>query len=106
MVYVKDFVQLVTCCVNSRLHGGVYNVCCGNPVSIEEQIKTIEEIFATDKVSKIEYAPEKPSSPQFVLSIEKAQKELGYKPKYDFRAMMLDFKKEMNEQPFRKLWGI
>lgn len=106
MVYVKDFVQLVTCCVNSNLKGGIYNVGCGNPVSIEEQIRTIAEIFATDKVSKIEYAPEKPSSPQFVLSIEKAKKDLGYSPQYDFRKMMIDFKKEMEELPFRKLWGI
>lgn len=105
MVYVKDFAQLVLCAVNSKLDGGIYNVGCGNPVSIEDQIREMAEIFAVDKKSDIVYAPDKPSSPQFVLSIEKAKKELGYKPKYNFHDMMLDFKKDMETNPFEALWG-
>ena len=105
MVYVKDFVQMVQCCVNSSLDGGIYNLGCGHPISIEDQIKTIAEVFAPSHHSEIVYRPEKPSSPQFVLSIEKAQRELGYEPKYSFLAMMEDFKLEMENEPFAKLWG-
>lgn len=105
MVYVKDFVQLVEKCVESRLDGGIYNVGCGNPVSIEEQIKIIAEVFASGKESEIIYCPNKKSSPQFVLSIEKARRELGYVPKYDFKALLKDFKKEMEEEPMGKIWG-
>ena len=36
----------------------------------------LAEIFAREKKSEIVYAPEMPSSPQFVLNIEKARKEL------------------------------
>lgn len=105
MVYVKDFAQMVKCAVTSNLDGGIYNVGCGNPVSIEEQIKIIAEVFADKKKSDIVYCPEKPDSPQFVLSIEKARRELGYNPKYSFRDMMLDIKHDMETNPFEKLWG-
>lgn len=105
MVYVKDFAQLVKCCIDSDLAGGIYNVGCGHPISIEDQIRDIAEIFAREKKSEIVYAPEKPSSPQFVLNIEKARAELGYEPKFTFHDMMLDFKHDMETEPFAKLWG-
>lgn len=104
MVYVKDFVQLVFRCIESKRDGGIYNVGCGKPVSIEEQIIRIADVFSKGK-SDIVYCPEKKSSPQFVLSIEKARKELGYEPQFDFNALLLDFKSEMETEPFAKLWG-
>lgn len=105
MVYVKDFVQLVQRCVESDLEGGVYNVGCGNPISISDQIHDIADVFKRDKKSEIIYCPDKPSSPQFVLDITKAEKELSYKPQYKFHDLILDYKKEMEKEPFSKLWG-
>lgn len=105
MVYVGDFVNMMACCLRAENEGGIYNIGCGNPVSIEYQIKKIAEIFNGDKKSDIIYCPEKPSSPQFVLSIEKARCELGYEPQYDFESMMRDFKHEMETPRFAKLWG-
>lgn len=105
MVYVKDLVQLIELCVKSDIEGGIYNVGSGNPISIEQQIEFIADLFATAKKSDIIYCPEKPSSPQFVLNIEKAQKDLGYNPKYNFYSLIVDFKKEMISEPFAKLWG-
>ena len=105
MVYIKDFTQIVGCCVDSKKEGGIYNVGCGNPVSIEKQINTIAKIFCGERKSSIIYRPDKPSSPQFVLSIEKAKMELGYEPHFDFDSMMRDFKREMETEPFAKIWG-
>ncbi|WP_373175334.1 NAD-dependent epimerase/dehydratase family protein [Bacteroides eggerthii] len=105
MVYVKDFVQIVQKCVESSLEGGVYNVGCGNPISIEDQIRDIANVFAADKKINIVYLPDKVSSPQFTLSIDKAKSELGYYPCYDFHKLLLDFKSEMDNEPFSKLWG-
>lgn len=105
MVYVKDFVQLVHRCLLCRGEGGIYNVGCGNPVSIEYQIRQIAEVFNGERKSEIVYRPDKPSSPQFVLSIEKARRELGYEPRYDFRQLLLDFKADMIAEPFARLWG-
>lgn len=105
MVYIKDFIQIVQKSVESKLDGGIYNVGCGSPISIDDQIHDIAEVFATAKKSKIIYCPQKKSSPQFVLNIKKARKELGYVPHYNFHSLLLDFKEEMRREPMRKLWG-
>lgn len=105
MVYVGDFVNMMECCIKANHNGGIYNMGCGHPVSIEYQIKKIAEVFNGDKKSDIIYKPEKPSSPQFVLSIEKARKELGYEPKYDFVKLLKGFKHDMETEPMAKIWG-
>ncbi len=105
MVYIKDFVQIVEKCILSKLDGGVYNVGCGKPISIENQILEIAEVFKNEKKSKIIYCSDKPSSPQFVLDITKAKMELGYNPQYSFNRLLLDFKEEMELEPFKRLWG-
>lgn len=35
MVYVGDFVNMMECCIMAEHDGGVYNMGCGHPVSIE-----------------------------------------------------------------------
>ena len=105
MVYVGDFVNMMECCIKAEHDGGIYNLGCGCPVSIEYQIRKIAEIFNGDKKSEIVYKPEKSSSPQFVLNIEKARKELGYDPKYDFETMMRCFKHDMETEPMARIWG-
>ena len=61
MVYIKDLTHLIECCILSDVDGGIYNVGCGNPISIEDQIKQIAIVFAEDKISSIEYRPDMPS---------------------------------------------
>lgn len=105
MVYIGDFINMMECCIKAEHQGGIYNLGCGRPVSIEYQIRKIAEIFNKDRKSDIVYKPEMPSSPQFVLSIEKARRELDYEPKYDFVTMMNCFKHDMESQPMAKIWG-
>ena len=105
MVYVKDFAQIVKCCIDTKGKCGIYNVGCGTPISIEDQIRIIADVFNSGHKSVVVYRPEKPSSPQFILSIDKARRELGYQPQYGFEKMMRDFKDEMEHEPFAKLWG-
>ena len=105
MVAIKDLVELMRLCLESGVPGGVYNVGCGQPISIEDQIRLIAEVFNSDKKSDIIYCPEKKSSPQFVLSIEKARSELGYAPKYDFRKLLLDYKWYLENEPFAAIMG-
>lgn len=105
MVYIKDLVELMRLCLISEKEGGVYNVGCGMPISIENQIRLIAEVFNDVKKSKIIYCPEKNSSPQFVLSIEKACRELGYKPVFDFRNLLLDYKYYLEKEPFALIMG-
>ena len=106
MVYIKDLVQLIELCIESDKPGGVYNVGCGAPISIENQIRMIAEVFNSEKKSSIIYCPQKRSSPQFVLSIEKAQRELGYKPAFGFKQLLLDYKNYLEKEPYAKIMGL
>ena len=106
IVYVKDFIQIVECCTNAEIKGGFYNVGEEKCVSLEEQVKGIIDVFGKEgHKSSITYRPDMPDPSEFVLDISKTKKELGYKPVFDYRASLIDMKKEMEENPFEKLWG-
>lgn len=106
IVYVKDFVQIVECCINVDIDGGFYNVGEEKCVSLEEQVKGIIDVFGREgHKSPINYMPNMPDPSEFVFDISKTQKELGYKPMYDYRSSLIDMKNEMENNPFGKLWG-
>lgn len=106
LVYVADFVQLVECCLRAKNNGGIYNVGNDFPHSFDEQIKVMCEVLnPEDKKSEIIYKPDMPSSPQFILGIEKAKAELGYAPKFDLKETFEAFENEKKLQRFSKLWG-
>ncbi|MBQ2622469.1 MAG: NAD(P)-dependent oxidoreductase [Thermoguttaceae bacterium] len=105
-VGVKDFVQLVECCLKSQLNGGVYNVGCGNPITLEKQIQTIADVFSPPQhKSKIIYCPEKNNAPEFIHDISKTRNELNYQPQCSCEDTLLYFKQMMEENPFKLLWG-
>ena len=102
---VKDFLQIVEKSLVANVDGGIYNIGSGGS-TLEERVKAIIEVFnPKDKKSNIVYRPEKRNTMQFVLDIRKTVDELGYQPQYSWKDYLLDFKKEMEEQPFGKLWG-
>lgn len=103
---VKDFLQIVEKALIANVDGGIYNIGSGGS-TLEERVKAIVEVFNPEgKKSNIVYRPEKRSAMQFVLDIRKTVDELGYQPQYSWKDYLLDFKKEMEEQPFSKLWGV
>lgn len=102
---VKDFLQIVGKAIEAKVDGGIYNIGSGGS-TLEERVKAIIEVFnPIDKKSKIIYCPEKRSAQQFVLDIRKTINELGYEPRYTWKDYLYDFKTEMEQQPFGKLWG-
>lgn len=102
---VKDFLQIVEKSLVADVDGGIYNIGSGGS-TLEERIKAIIEVFNPERrKSNIIYRPEKRSAMQFVLDIRKTVDELGYQPRFSWKDYLLDFKKEMEEQPFGKLWG-
>ena len=106
MVYIKDFVQLVSNCVKSELEGGTYNVGNGWQVSLDEQIRGIIEVFSPkDKPSEIIYCPEKPDPLENAFDISKTVAELNFHPMYSYLDQLRDFKHEMETEPFAQLWG-
>lgn len=102
---IRDFLQIVGKSLSAPIEGGIYNIGSGGS-TLEERIRGIAEVFSpADRPSKIVYRPEKRNSTQFVLDIEKTRRELGYVPRYDWKAYLEDFKRDMETQPFAKLWG-
>ena len=64
------------------------------------------EVFSPkDRPSRILYAPNRPDAPQYIFDIGNARKDLGYKPRYNYIDYLKDFRKEMEQQRFRLLWG-
>lgn len=102
---VKDFLQIVEKSLVADVPGGIYNIGSGGNTLLQ-RVKDIVDVFSPeDKKSRIILCPEKADSSQFVLDIRKTISELGYEPKYTWKQYLIDFKKEMEEQPFAKLWG-
>lgn len=104
MVYVDDCAQMLCKAVEVNRDNGFYNVGTGNPVSLQKQIETIIEVFSPkNKKSTIIYKPEKVASGGFIMNVDNAKKELGYKPKYDCKALFEAYKKEMELEIFNKI---
>lgn len=90
----------------TNLEGEIYNIGSPKRVSLEEMKRGNNQgLFPKDNESEITFDPSKPDTLKSLLDCSKTKDELGYNPEYTFVKMMQDFKIEMEEQPFSKLWG-
>lgn len=105
IVYVKDLTQMMTKAISKKITHGIYNVSTGVATSLDEQIRGIIEVFSPkENPSPIIYCPDKKvhlNNHQY--SIENAKHDLGYEPKYFYKEMLEDMKKEMSGDRF-KYW--
>lgn len=96
MVYVKDFCQMIAKAIASDVNYGMYNVGTGVGTKLIDIVEGIVEVFGSKGCkSEVILRPDMPDTPQYIMDISKAKKELGYEPKYDFIAMLEDMKKIM-----------
>jgi UDP-glucose 4-epimerase len=102
IVYIKDVVAAFHKAIESDSANGLYNIASGKMLTLKEEAETIAEVFwGNDDQPKIVYKPEKPNHlDSFVYDISKAKKELNWNPKYDFKAMLLDYIKERDSKNF------
>lgn len=106
LLYIKDFTQAVLKAIETGAEG-IFNISGYEPYTLEEQIKGIVSVFSPkDNPSEIVFCPEKPDTPQNLLDSTKARSVLGWTPKFDWVKACEDIKKEMNENPYGKLWGV
>lgn len=106
MVHVYDCAQMICKAVEVDRDRGFYNVGTGKPVTLQEQIETIIDVFSPkDKKSEIVYRPDKKAGGGFIMDISNAIKELGYEPQYDCRRLFEDYKAEMAVDRFKELRG-
>lgn len=104
-ISIYDFLRIIEKALVAIVDGGIYNVGSGG-TTLEERVRGIVDVFSPkNNKSEISYSPEKPNGTQFVLDITKTKLELGYEPKFSWYDYLVKFKKEMEIQPFAKLWG-
>ncbi len=108
VVYVKDVAHAFYLAMKSEKTSGLYNMTSGRGVTLQEQAEVIAELFAQspERKSKIVYKPEvKNNTPSYLFSMEKAKRDFGFEPKYaDFRTMMADYKKDMDNHLYQDLF--
>jgi UDP-glucose 4-epimerase len=64
--------------------GKVYNVACGNKVTLNELVAELQELIGAD--AKTIHAPARPGDvPHSLASLERARAELGYEPEVGLR---------------------
>lgn len=108
IVYVKDCCQVIEKTISAKnAESGIYNVGTGLGISMEDQVRGIVSVFSPEKKkSEISFNPDKPDTTEYIFDITKTTKNLGYIPQYSYIDYLIDFKKEMNEEFYRKLWGV
>jgi len=105
-VYIYDCISIIKGALEAQHDGGVYNVGGIAPVTLEEQISAITEVFCPpNKPSKIIYCPEKPGNREFAADIKKTRRELKYTPQWDLIRLYQDLKNKMEIEYLSKLWG-
>ena len=104
-ICIRDFQQIIEKALEAPVDGGLYNVGSGGS-TLRERIEGIAEVFSPEgRRAAIVPRPDKPSGTQFLLDISRTMDELGYRPQCTWKDYLLDFKAEMEQQRFRKLWG-
>jgi len=105
-IYIYDCVSVIQRALESPLPGGVYNVGGITPISLEDRVRGIIEVFSpSNKKSNIIYYPEKPGIPEYAADISKTRHELGYAPQWTYVKAFNDIKEKMHNNYFSKLWG-
>lgn len=97
IIYVKDVATAFVKALQSDNAKGLYNMTSGVPLTLEDQVKTVINVFSKGKKSKLVYRPElKNNTPSYLFSMEKAKRDFGFEPEYkDYEKIMIDYKKEL-----------
>jgi len=105
IIYVKDVARAFYLALKSDKTNGLYNMTSGVPLDLEDQVKSIIEVFSKDKKSKIVYRPEKQNNtPSFLFDMTKAKEDFGFVPEYrNYKDIMIDYKKELESGEWNEL---
>lgn len=108
VVYVKDVAHAYYLAMKNPKTYGLYNMTSGKGVTLQEQAEVIADLFkqSPDMKSTIVYKPEiTNNTPSYLFSMEKAKRDFDFVPQYsDFRTMMTDYKKDMDERKYYDLF--
>ncbi|MBF0233061.1 MAG: NAD(P)-dependent oxidoreductase [Desulfamplus sp.] len=105
IIYVKDVVNAFILALNNTTAKGLYNICSGQTLSLKQQAEETLKVFGKNKGDhEIIFRPEKQNYiDPFLYDNGKAERELGWSPKYSFSDLLMDYKKEMESGRFQYL---
>jgi UDP-glucose 4-epimerase len=97
VIYVKDVVSALMLAIENPKVSGTFNIASGKALTLQSQVDSIVRVFASmEKPPRIVYRPERPNSiDACVYDIRKAEQVLGWRPRYSFEEMLVDYKTEM-----------
>jgi UDP-glucose 4-epimerase len=86
-IYVRDLAEGNAACLNPKAENSIFNINGREKISVLDIVKTLEEILS--KKAKIKFVEDRRGNfkGRFISS-EKAEKLLGWKPKYTYREAM------------------
>lgn len=102
-IYIKDVVNALYSAVKAKEAKGIYNIASGVGYSQYEEALALSEVFAPKgKKSEVFLDESKPGLTHgYVYSIEKAQKELNWKPAFtNMIEMYQDYKREWESKVY------
>ncbi|MCI8834807.1 MAG: NAD(P)-dependent oxidoreductase [Ruminococcus sp.] len=107
MLHVYDMAQMFCKAIEVQgLDKGFYNCGTGIPVTSQQQMEAIREVFCSkEKQSEIVCLEEKPTGGGILMDVQNAREELGYEPVYDVVKLFRNFKEEMQVDRFLELRG-
>lgn len=105
IVYVKDVVTAIGLALEKSDIGGLYNISSGRRLSLKEQAEAIIRVFSPPgRPSQLRYEPDKPNLlKSYLYDIGKAERMLGWRPRYSFEDMLVDYAKEKASRRFEFL---
>ena len=106
MVYVYDVAQLICNAIETnKCDGGFFNAGNGMPITLEEEVRTIIEVFTSkDNISQLVFRPEKDSKNEYIMEINNAINLLAYSPAFNCKKLLEDMKKEIDKYTFEDLY--
>jgi UDP-glucose 4-epimerase len=102
IIYVKDVVSAFMKALDNDKANGLFNITSGYLLTLREEVETIARVFWGDGTPPIVVArPEIPHRmDSFLYANAKANRELGWTPAYNFEAMLIDYKIELQRNKF------
>jgi UDP-glucose 4-epimerase len=102
IVYVKDVAAAVVAALKTPGLRGLFNIASGRRLSLREQAETIIRVFSrSGRKSEIRYRPEKTNLIEsYVYDVAKAERAFGWRPRYSFEEMLIDYREEQDSGRF------
>ncbi len=89
-IYVYDHVQAIENLISNGISGQVYNITAWNEIKNKTIVENILELLNKSK-DLIEYVNDRPGhDKRYSIDASKIQKEINWKPKYDFKESLKD----------------